>query len=178
MRWSWGILLLALTLAACAATPPPAPSGDTSAPGTSAPATATRPATTDGQPAPSAPATDLAPSSAPTLMPGGRLAIRYSGTPGTEFTGIVTGLFDDGAVVPADASGVVLQRPFTQTMGEATVALRVIGTVLSGSGTYRLEILGGHLDASGIFVEDQVLAMDEASGQGEEVRVDYGNVDL
>jgi hypothetical protein len=117
------------------------------------------------------------PSGAPTLAPGGRLAIRYSGTPGTQFDGVVTGLFDDGAVVPVPASGVVQAGPYTQTMGEAMVALRVTGTIVFGAGTYRVEILGGHLDG-GNFVEDQVLAMGEASGRGEEVRVDYGNIDL
>ncbi|MDQ3493028.1 MAG: hypothetical protein M3452_07190 [Chloroflexota bacterium] len=121
--------------------------------------------------------THLGPSSAPTLAPGGRLAIRYSGTVGTQFEGFVTGLFDDGAVVPVPASGVIQARPFTRTMGEAMVSLRVTGTIVAGSGTYRVEILGGHLE-EGIFVEDQVLAVSEATGRGGEVRVDYGNIDL
>jgi hypothetical protein len=40
-----------------------------------------------------------------------------------------------------------------------------------------VEILGGHLE-EGIFIEDQVLAVSEATGRGGEVRVDYGNIDL
>jgi len=126
---------------------------------------------------PTASDTPAARSSAPTLAPGGRLAIRYSGTAGTQFEGVVTGLFDDGAVVPVPASGVLQARPFTRTMGEAMVSLRVTGTIVSGEGTYRVEIVGGHLE-EGIFIEDQVLAVSEATGRGGEVRVDYGNIDL
>lgn len=189
MRRFWGILLLASfvsgALAGCAATAPPEPSQLTSPPAASAtpaaPPGATTPASNDPSAspasAPPASATPARPSSAPTLAPGGRLAIRYSGTAGTQFEGVVTGLFDDGAVVPVPASGVVQAQPYTRTMGDAMVALRVTGTIVSGSGTYRVEILGGHLDG-GIFVEDQVLAIDEATGQGQEVRVDYGNIDL
>lgn len=196
MRRSWGILLLVLVTVAlvggCAATAPPGPSQAASAPSASAtpPASVTAPASdpagTPPSPSlspsvdpalPTASNTHLGPSSAPTLAPGGRLAIRYSGTAGTQFEGVVTGLFDDGAVVPVPASGVVQARPFTRTMGEAMVSLRVIGTIVSGEGTYRVEILGGHLE-EGIFIEDQVLAVSEATGRGGEVRVDYGNIDL
>ena len=201
MRRSWGIMVLALGLTGvlvgmvggCAATAPPGPGQSFSAPTSSAaairatPSSSVTPSAASSTGASASPSiaasqsplnTHLGPSSAPTLAPGGRLAIRYSGTSGTQFNGVATGLFDDGAVVPVDASGVLSQQPFTQTLGEATVALRVTGTIVSGSGTYRVEILGGHLDESGIFVEDQVLALDEATGRGEEVRVDYGNVDL
>jgi len=196
MRRSWGILLLVLVTVAlvggCAATAPPGPSQAASAPSASAtpPASVTASASdragTPPSPSlspsvdpalPTASNTHLGPSSAPTLAPGGRLAIRYSGTAGTQFEGVVTGLFDDGAVVPVPASGVVQARPFTRTMGEAMVSLRVIGTIVSGEGTYRVEILGGHLE-EGIFIEDQVLAVSEATGRGGEVRVDYGNIDL
>jgi hypothetical protein len=201
MRRSWGILLLVLVTVAlvggCAATAPPGPSAPVasapvaSAPVASTPVASTTPPASDpaGTPAspslspsvdpalPTASNTHLGPSSAPTLAPGGRLAIRYSGTAGTQFEGVVTGLFDDGAVVPVPASGVVQARPFTRTMGEAMVSLRVTGTIVSGEGTYRVEILGGHLE-EGIFIEDQVLAVSEATGRGGEVRVDYGNIDL
>jgi len=196
MRRSWGILLLVLVTVAlvggCAATAPPGPSQAASAPSASAtpPASVTAPASdpagTPPSPSlspsvdpalPTASNTQLGPSSAPTLAPGGRLAIRYSGTAGTQFEGVVTGLFDDGAVVPVPASGVLQARPFTRTMGEAMVSLRVTGTIVSGEGTYRVEILGGHLE-EGIFIEDQVLAVSEATGRGGEVRVDYGNIDL
>ncbi len=196
MRRSWGILLLVLVTVAlvggCAATAPPGPSQAASTPSASAtpPASVTAPASDPAgtppsssvspsvDPAwPTASDTPAARSSAPTLAPGGRLAIRYSGTAGTQFEGVVTGLFDDGAVVPVPASGVVQARPFTRTMGEAIVSLRVIGTIVSGEGTYRVEILGGHLE-EGIFIEDQVLAVSEATGRGGEVRVDYGNIDL
>jgi hypothetical protein len=196
MRRSWGILLLVLVTVAlvggCAATAPPGPSQAASAPSASAtpPASVTAPASdragTPPSPSvspsvdpalPTASDTPAARSSAPTLAPGGRLAIRYSGTAGTQFEGVVTGLFDDGAVVPVPASGVLQARPFTRTMGEAMVSLRVTGTIVSGEGTYRVEILGGHLE-EGIFIEDQVLAVSEATGRGGEVRVDYGNIDL
>ncbi|MBA3435118.1 MAG: hypothetical protein H0U11_01365 [Chloroflexi bacterium] len=196
MRRSWGILLLVLVTVAlvggCAATAPPGPSQAASAPSASAtpPASVTAPASdpagTPPSPSlspsvdpalPTASNTHLGPSSAPTLAPGGRLAIRYSGTAGTQFDGVVTGLFDDGAVVPVPASGVLQARPFTRTMGEAMVSLRVTGTIVSGEGTYRVEILGGHLE-EGIFIEDQVLAVSEATGRGGEVRVDYGDIDL
>ena len=196
MRRSWGILLLVLVTVAlvggCAATAPPGPSQAASAPSASAtpPASVTAPASDRGgtppspsvsssvDPAlPTASDTPAARSSAPTLAPGGRLAIRYSGTAGTQFEGVVTGLFDDGAVVPVPASGVLQARPFTRTMGEAMVSLRVTGTIVSGEGAYRVEILGGHLE-EGIFIEDQVLAVSEATGRGGEVRVDYGNIDL
>ena len=196
MRRSWGILLLVLVTVAlvggCAATAPPGPSQAASAPSASAtpPASVTAPASdragTPPSPSvsssvdpalPTASDTPAARSSAPTLAPGGRLAIRYSGTAGTQFEGVVTGLFDDGAVVPVPASGVLQARPFTRTMGEAMVSLRVTGTIVSGEGTYRVEILGGHLE-EGIFIEDQVLAVSEATGRSGEVRVDYGNIDL
>lgn len=201
MRRSWGIIVLASLMAGvlagmvagCAATAPPGPDQSANRPTSSAAAASATPSasvtpsaasSTGTSASPSIAAsqsplnTHLGPSSAPTLAPGGRLAIRYSGTPGTQFNGVATGLFDDGAVVPVDASGVLRQQPFTQTLGEAAVALRVTGAIVSGSGTYRVEILGGHLDESGIFVEDQVLALDEATGRDAEVRVDYGNVDL
>ncbi|MDQ3553718.1 MAG: hypothetical protein M3395_04850 [Chloroflexota bacterium] len=201
MRRSRGILLLGLVAVAlvggCAATAPPGPSQAASAPVASAPVAsapaasatpsasvvpASDPAGTPPSPSvdpalPTASNIPAAPSSAPTLAPGGRLAIRYSGTAGTQFEGVVTGLFDDGAVVPVPASGVVQARPFTRTMGEAMVSLRVTGTIVSGDGTYRVEILGGHLE-EGIFIEDQVLAVSEAMGRGGEVRVDYGDIDL
>ncbi len=196
MRRSWGILLLVLVTVAlvggCAATAPPGPSQAASPPSASATpsASVTAPASdragTPPSPSvspsvdpawPTASDTPAARSSAPTLAPGGRLAIRYSGTAGTQFEGVVTGLFDDGAVVPVPASGVLQARPFTRTMGEAMVSLRVTGTIVSGEGAYRVEILGGHLE-EGIFIEDQVLAVSEATGRGGEVRVDYGNIDL
>lgn len=197
MRRSRGILMLALvvvvaTIGGCAATAPP-PSQAASAPSANPPAASGTPGSsvdaspTDATATPLSPSADpvlptavnthLGPSSAPTLAPGGRLAIRYSGTAGTQFDGVLTGLFDDGAVVPVPASGVIQARPFTRTMGEAMVSLRVTGTIVAGSGTYRVEIVGGHLE-EGIFVADQVLAVSEATGRGGEVRVDYGNIDL
>lgn len=205
MRRSRGVLLLALvvvvaTIGACAATAPPESGRSASAPaasGTSAAsgapgagdtpgtsvndsstgATGTPPSPSADAVLPTAASTDAGASSAPTLAPGGRLAIRYSGTAGTQFDGVATGLFDDGAVVSVPASGVLQATPFTRMMGEAMVALRVTGTIVSGSGTYRVEIVGGHLE-DGIFVADQVLAVSEATGRGGEVRVDYGNIDL
>lgn len=191
MRRCWGMFVLALMVAAvagCAATAPPGPSQTASVPAASAtaprsatasPADATTEPTSPAGPSLSsnAPATDPVPTGAPTLAPGGRLAIRYSGTPGTQFDGLATAMFDDGAVVSVPSAGVLQADAFTRTMEEATVALRVTGTILSARGTYRVEILGGRLE-EGVFVEDQVLAVSEATGGGSELRVEYGNVEV
>lgn len=124
------------------------------------------------QPSPSA----LAPGVS--LAPGSVLGIRYSGSTGTLYEGRLTVVFDDGAVVPRDASGTIpTGGPITQPLGADIVAVRVTGTVQSADGTYRVEIVGGRLEGL-TYVPDQLLAVDEATGGGDTVQVDYGNVDL
>lgn len=169
---------LALALLACTSQPPPAPTG-TSLPGSSllAPTASAGQTLVPGSAPPTASDAQPTGTPMPTLPEGSRLGIRYSGSPGVEFQGLITARFDDGQVVPRDASGHIDQEPITQGLGETIVAVRVSGTIVSRRGTYRVEIVAGHLQA-GIFVADQVLAADEATGRDGEVLVDYGNVDL
>jgi len=131
------------------------------------------------------PPSAVAPSAVPpsavppgaSLASGSVLGIRYSGTTGTLYQGLLTVVFDDGSVVPRDASGTIpAGGPITQPLGADVVAVRVTGTVGSAEGTYRLEIVGGRMEGL-TFVPDRLLAIDEATGGGETVQVDYGNVD-
>lgn len=183
MRGTWLVTRTALLVAvavACTSTAPPSPPSGTGGPSGSPAATSPAdpgvpgasesPAASSGEPGPS--------GAAPTRPPGSRLGVRYSGTPRVEFQGILTARFDDGLVIPSDASGVVLDDPITQGLGESAAAVRVTGTILSREGTYRVEIVAGHLDPSGVYVVDIVLAADEASGRDGQVLVDYGNVDI
>ncbi len=171
---------LALASLACTSAPPQAPSARGSQAASLPAASASASAPSSPVPAPSSPTASAAqptPTAMPTLAQGSRLGIRYSGSPGVEFQGLITARFDDGQVVPRDASGHIDKDPITQGLGESIVAVRVTGNILSREGTYRVEIVAGHLEG-GVFVADQVLAADEATGRNGEVLVDYGNVDI
>lgn len=186
-RWAvsvLGLIIVAL-LMGCTSTNPPA-SFTTTLPaaisGTGSPATSSGTSAPTSDPSSPAGSSATATASRPgpmasgSLVPGARLGIRYSGTEGLLFGGTITALFDDGTIVPRDASDTLRPEPIVQGLGETIVAVRVTGTIES-PGTYLLEIVSGHLEGRR-FVVDGVLATDEATGIGEVVQVDYGNVDL